>query len=148
MPTLTDPQMMRAVIMDHYEHPHNKRDPKGSGYKSVHMDTVGCVDDIHVGLKIVKGVIQDVVFNGVACTISTASTSIMTDLLRGKTLSEATFIIDQYMKMIHEQPYDAQALDEAIVFKNTYKQAARIRCATIGWLGAQQIIQQEDKNHG
>lgn len=50
--------------------------------------------------------------------------------------------------MIHEQPYDAEVLDEAIVFKNTYKQASRIRCATIGWLGAQQLIQQEDKKHG
>jgi nitrogen fixation NifU-like protein len=61
-----------------------------------------------------------------------------------KTKQEALYIIEQYIKMIHEQPYDDAVLGEALVFKNTYKQAARIKCATLGWVGVQQLISKED----
>jgi nitrogen fixation NifU-like protein len=102
------------------------------------------VDDIHVALKWQGDKIEDVLFHGVACTISTASTSIMTELLVNKTKQEALYIIDQYIKMIHEIPYDDSVLGDAMVFKNTYKQAARIKCATLGWVGAQQLISKEE----
>jgi nitrogen fixation NifU-like protein len=46
--------------------------------------------------------------------------------------------------MIHEIPYDDSVLGDAMVFKNTYKQAARIKCATLGWVGAQQLISKEE----
>jgi nitrogen fixation NifU-like protein len=144
MPTLIDATMMRQVIMDHYEHPRNKRIPESQEYLSVHLDTIGCVDDIHVALKWQGDKIEDILFHGVACTISTASTSIMTELLINKTKQEALYIIDQYIKMIHEQPYDDSVLGDAMVFKNTYKQAARIKCATLGWVGAQQLISKEE----
>jgi nitrogen fixation protein NifU and related proteins len=144
MPTLIDATMMRQVIMDHYEHPRNKRIPNSQEYLSVHLDTIGCVDDIHVALKWQGDKIEDVLFHGVACTISTASTSIMTELLVNKTKQEALYIIDQYIKMIHEIPYDDSVLGDAMVFKNTYKQAARIKCATLGWVGAQQLISKEE----
>jgi nitrogen fixation NifU-like protein len=144
MPTLIDATMMRQVIMDHYEHPRNKRIPNSQDYLSVHLDTIGCVDDIHVALKWQGDKIEDVLFHGVACTISTASTSIMTELLVNKTKQEALYIIDQYIKMIHEIPYDDSVLGDAMVFKNTYKQAARIKCATLGWVGAQQLISKEE----
>ena len=48
MPTLMTSQMMRQIIMDHYDNPKYKRDPKGEGYKTVHMDSTNCVDDINV----------------------------------------------------------------------------------------------------
>jgi nitrogen fixation NifU-like protein len=144
MPISIDATMMRQVIMDHYEHPRNKRIPSNTDYLSIHMDTIGCVDDIHVALKWQGNTIADVLFHGVACTISTASTSIMTELLMHKTKQEALYIIEQYIKMIHEQPYDDAVLGEALVFKNTYKQAARIKCATLGWVGVQQLISKED----
>jgi nitrogen fixation NifU-like protein len=144
MPTLIDATMMRQVIMDHYEHPRNKRIPNSQEYLSVHLDTIGCVDDIHVALKWQGDKIEDILFHGVACTISTASTSIMTELLINKTKQEALYIIDQYIKMIHEQPYDDSVLGDAMVFKNTHKQAARIKCATLGWVGAQQLISKEE----
>ena len=64
----------------------------------------------------------------------------MCDLLKGKTIDEAKNIIKQYDNMIHELPFDEEVLDEAIVFINTSKQAARIRCATIGWNAADKIL--------
>ena len=140
MPILLDPQMMRAIIMDHYENPRNKRNPNDSRYQTMHIDSPNCIDDITVFLLEEKGVISDCAFDGIACTISTASTDIMTELVIGKKVKEALYIIDQYQKMIHEQPFDDSVLDEAIVFINTHRQAARIKCATIGWDALEELL--------
>ena len=68
----------------------------------------------------------------------------MCDLIKGKKREEALYMIEQYNHMMHEEPFDDEVLDEAIVFINTSKQAARIRCATIGWNAADKILK-EDK---
>jgi nitrogen fixation NifU-like protein len=143
MPSFDNPMMMRQVIMDHYEHPRNKRVIDHPLARSKRMDTSGCIDDIVVYLHVENDVIKDVSYEGVACTISTASTSIMTELLVGKTRKEATNIIDAYLNMIYERPYDASILGEAVVFMYTYKQASRIKCATLGWTGAQALLKEE-----
>jgi nitrogen fixation NifU-like protein len=64
----------------------------------------------------------------------------MCDLLKDKDINEGRKIIDAFQHMIHEEPFDEELLDEAIVFINTSKQAARIRCATIGWNAAEEIL--------
>ncbi|MCR5332628.1 MAG: SUF system NifU family Fe-S cluster assembly protein [Bacilli bacterium] len=146
MPISLSPQMMRQIIMDHYDNPQHKHEPNDANkYESIHMDSANCIDDIIVYVKEDNGVVTDCFFNGVACTISTASTDIMCGLVIGKTCEEALYIIDQYKKMIHEEEYDDSVLDEAIVFMNTSKQAARIRCATIGWDGLEEIIHHHHK---
>lgn len=140
MPISLSPQMMRQIIMDHYENPQHKHAPDEKKYLTVHMDSTNCIDDIVVYVLEENGIIKDCFFDGVACTISTASTDIMCGLVIGKSYDDALYIIDQYKKMIHEEKYDASVLDEAIVFMNTSKQAARIKCATIGWDGLNDII--------
>ena len=139
MPISLTNDMMRQIIMDHYSNPNNKRTPDES-YEKVHMHSDNCIDDLNIFLKVENGNVIDACFDGVACTISTASTDIMCDLLKGKTINEAKYIINQYLNMIHEEPFDEDSLEEAIVFINTSKQAARIRCATIGWNGATNIL--------
>lgn len=139
MPTLTN-EMMRSIIMDHYSNPQNKHQPSKEGYEKMHMHSENCIDDIDVFLLIENGVVTDACFDGVACTISTSSTDIMCDLLKGKKIADAKNIIVQYNNMIHEQPFDDGVLDEAIVFINTSKQAARIRCAMIGYNAADKIL--------
>lgn len=142
MPISLSPQMMRQIIMDHYDNPQYKHDPKSDidKYHQVHMDSTNCIDDIIVYVKEENGVVTDCCFNGVACTISTSSTDIMCGLMIGKNYKDAQYIIEQYNNMIHEKEYDESVLDEAIVFMNTSKQAARIRCATIGWDAMDEII--------
>lgn len=143
MYTFNDPILMRQIIMDHYEHPRNKRTPIDEGYQHIHMDSASCIDDIHLYLNVENHRIIDVCFNGVGCAISTASTSIMTELVLGKTIEEAKQIIDQYNAMIYEQPFDESMLEEAVVFRNTSKQANRIKCATIGWDGLKNILNEQ-----
>ena len=132
--------MMRQIIMDHYSNPQNKHQPPKEGYEKVHMHSDNCIDDLDIFLLVKDGIIIDACFDGVACTISTSSTDIMCDLLKDKDIEEGRNIIEQFQHMIHEEKFDEGVLEEAIVFINTSKQAARIRCATIGWNAADEIL--------
>ena len=139
MLTLTN-DMMRSIIMDHYANPTNKHQPNSPEYTKMHMHSDNCIDDLDIFLKVKDNKVIDACFDGVACTISTASTDIMCDLLKDKDVKDALYAIEQYNHMIHEEQFDEEVLDEAVVFINTSKQAARIRCATIGWNAADKIL--------
>ena len=140
MPILMTSAMMRQIIMDHYSNPQNKHQPPKEGYEKMHMHSDNCIDDLDIFLLVEDGKIADACFDGVACTISTSSTDIMCDLLKDKDIEEGKNIIDQFQRMIREEKFDEGVLEEAIVFINTSKQAARIRCATIGWVAAENIL--------
>ena len=140
MPISLTNDMMRQIIMDHYAHPINKHQPTDTSFTKVHMHSDNCIDDLDIFLHVNDNVVIDACFDGVACTISTASTDIMCDLLKGKNIEEAKYIIEQFHHMIHEEPFDDSILEEALVFINTSKQAARVRCATIGWIAADEIL--------
>ena len=141
---LADPEVLRELILDHYQYTHHHKLMSDGTFRSVHMASDSCIDDITVQSVIENGVIQDIRFDGVACTISTASTSMMTDLLIGKTVSEAKEIIHEYMKMTDGKPYNEDLLDEAVAMKNVYRQANRIKCATIGWKAISQMIEESE----
>ena len=87
MPISINPQMMREIIMDHYNNPLHKNVPQNlEGYKKIRMDSDSCIDDITIYIKIEDDKIIDACFEGVACTISTSSTDILCDLIIGKSL--------------------------------------------------------------
>ena len=140
MPISLTNEMMRSIILDHHANPIHKHEPKDNTYEKVHMHSSNCIDDIDVFLKVENGTIIDACFTGAACAISTSSTDIMCELLIDKKKEEALYIIEQYIHMIHEEPFDENVLEEALAFINTSKQAARIRCATIGWNAANEIL--------
>ena len=143
MPISISQEMMREIIMDHYSNPRNFREGDDS-YLTAYKDSTSCIDKIYVQAKIEINVLVDVCWHGVGCAIAKASTSIMSELLTGKSIEEASNIIDNYLAMIHEEEYDPDLLDEAIVFMNTSKQAARFKCATIGWNGLKKILTGEE----
>ena len=145
---LKDPMILRQIIMDHYEYPRNNELCKNPEYHEKHMASDSCIDDIYVQSKIKDGVVEDIRFDGEACTMSTASTSIMSELLQGKTLEEAKEIIENYFNMIDNKPYDEELLEEAVAFYNVGKQANRIKCATIGWKAMQQMIEESEDENG
>ena len=140
MPISLDNNMMRSIIMDHYGNPNNKHQPKNNKFQKIHMHSDNCIDDLDIFLLVENGVVTDACFDGIGCTISTASTDIMCDLFIGKDVKDCLYIIEQYQKMVHEEEFDAEVLDEALAFINTSKQAARIRCATIGFNAAEEIL--------
>ena len=142
---MDDPMILRSIIMDHYEYPRNHELTEKEDYKKKHMASESCIDDIYVQAKIEDGIVEDIRFDGVACTISTASTSIISELLKGKTTQEAKHIIENYYQMIDQKEYDEELLEEAVAFHNVGKQANRIKCATIGWKAMEELLLESEE---
>ena len=145
MRSLDDPQFLREIIMDHYQHPRNRGLVDDESYNKINMNSETCIDNLDIQVKFNGDKIADVRYDGEACAICTSSTSIMSELVIGKTLDEAKEIIENYMNMIYEREYDEDLLEEAIAFKNTYKQANRIKCATLSWNGLVELIKEREE---
>ena len=137
---LKNPDVLRQLIMEHFQHPHNHGLKQEEGYQEVHMAAESCIDDLFIQIKIENGIVEDVCFDGTACAISTASTSIMGELIKGKTVEEAQHIISEYNKMIDQEEYDVDILEEAYAFHTVGKQANRIKCAKIGIDGYSELL--------
>lgn len=145
MRSLDNPQILREIIMDHYTNPRNRGLVEDDSYKKVNMNSETCIDDLDIQVKFNGDTIEDVRYDGEACAICTSSTSIMSELVIGKTKEEAMEIVENYMNMIYERDYDEDILEEAIAFKNTHKQANRIKCATLGWNGLVKLIEESEE---
>jgi len=145
MRSLDDPQLLREIIMDHYQHPRNRGLVDDDSYHKINMNSETCIDNLDIQVKFEDDKIADVRYDGEACAICTSSTSIMSELVIGKTRAEAQEIIDNYMNMIYEKDYDEDILEEAIAFKNTHKQANRIKCATLGWNGLVKLMEESEE---
>ena len=142
---MMDKEIKREIMLDHYSNPNNKMKVSDPRYKSIHNASESCIDDITVYMLVENGIISDVKFDGVGCTICTSSTDIMCDLITGKTLSEAKEIINEYYKMIDEKDFNEDILDEANAFDTLYQQANRIKCGTIGIHTIEQLINEYEK---
>ena len=141
---MNDPMVLRQILMDHYEYPRNHKLSNDPAYMKRHMASDSCIDDIVVESKINNGIIEDIRFDGVACTIATASTSMMSELLSGKTIEEAKVIIENYHNMIDQKEYDEELLQEAVALHTVGKQANRIKCATLGWKAIEEMIHESE----
>ena len=139
-----DTNLKREIILDNYNNPQNKGLPVDSNYKKVNSRNESCVDNITVGAKVVDGKIDDVKFDGDACAICTSCSSVMTKVLKGKTVDEAEVIIDNFDRMINEMPYDEDVLGELSIYNEVYKQPSRKKCALLPMDAIKEIIDDED----
>lgn len=135
----------RAILLDHYQMPHNRGLVNDERYDSIHNASESCIDDITVQMLIEDNVIKDVRFDGVGCTICIASCSIMSDLLKNKTTQEGLNVINNYYNMIDEKEFDIDLLEEANAFDTLSKQANRIKCGTIGIHAMEDLIKKNGK---
>ena len=141
-----DSNMKREIILDNYSHPTNKTRENTEGYIEVNSNSESCIDNIDLYIKIEDGRIVDIKFDGEACAISTASTSIMIKNMVGKSIDEVTSMIDNFENMLNEREYDDSNLNEAIVFDETYKQGNRKTCVTLPYTGIKKALEQYKNN--
>ncbi len=138
----SEPSFQRQVILENYKKPSNRGLVEDDTYSKVHMDSESCIDDIYIQIRLDGQIIKDIKFDGEACTISTASASIMTKLLIGKSVESAILIVENFNNMIFEKPYDNELLEEANVFQTIYKQPNRIKCALLPWDGVIKLLKE------
>ena len=134
-----DAELKREIILDNYSNPFHK-ETKEDGFLSANANNVSCIDNINVYVKIDGDKIVDAYFNGEACAISTASTSIMIKKIIGMTLEEANVFIKNFDNMIYEKDYDRKLMGEALAFDEICKQESRKTCATLPYRGLDKII--------
>ena len=143
---MMDTELKRAILIDHYQKPHNHGLVEDSRYAFKHQASASCIDDLKVQVKVEGDVVKDVRFDGVGCTISTASTSIFSDLIKGKTREEALEMIERYYKLIKGEADDYEELEEAQAFDTLYAQPNRVKCGLIGVEAMEELIKESYKN--
>lgn len=103
-----------------------------------------CGDDILLELQLEEGRVVDAAFSGHGCAISQASTSIMIDLIKGKTIQEAQELVQTFLAMIRQElPGDAElrVLGDAVALKGVAQMPPRVKCAVLAWHTLQQAIE-------
>lgn len=139
--------LYRQVIMDHYKNPKNKGLKNTDPYHLVHLTNPSCGDDLRVEIIVNNGIVEDVRQDGKGCSICLSSASVMSDLLKGKTVNEAENLIEDFYSMVKgEDVKDEEALGEAIAYAGVREFPARIKCATLAWKCVEKAIDEVENN--
>ena len=143
--------MYQEIILDHYKRPHHKglRDPYDA---EVHHVNPTCGDEVTMRVKLDGDVVTDVSYDGQGCSISQASTSVMTDLVIGRTVPEAMALSDEFLALMQSKGQiepDEDTLEDAVAFAGVSRYPARVKCALLGWMAwkdaTAQAVGQEEK---
>lgn len=140
MEDLTD--VYNDLIMEHSMNSYNKKKLDRADYCEMGHNP-NCGDEIELELKLNGDIIEDMAFTGHGCAISQASTSIMIDTLKGKTIEQAQEIIKIFIEMIKREKKDEEELrkiEDAIAFKNVANMPARVKCALLAWHTIESIL--------
>jgi len=141
-----DSNLKREIILEHYQNPKNKGLIDDNTYLKINMNNESCIDEVNLMVKVEDGKVKDIRFDGEACAMCTSSSSIMTEVLIGKTLEEVKNILQNFLNMIDEKDYDPLVLEEAVVYDDTYKQPNRKKCVLLSWWGIEKILNELENN--
>jgi nitrogen fixation NifU-like protein len=140
-------ELYQQVILDHNKHPRNfgkleKANRVQEGYNPL------CGDHLYIYLALDDdSVIQDIHFEGTGCAISTASASLMSVILKGKTAAEAQELFGQFQELVTsdvETPVDTEKVGKLAVFAGVREFPLRVKCATLAWHTMKAAL--EDRN--
>ncbi|CAB4540823.1 unannotated protein [freshwater metagenome] len=128
--------LYQEVILDHYKNPQHKKLSTDFDAQ-VHHINPSCGDEITLNVKLNGQIVESVTWDGVGCSISQASVSILTDLLIGKTLNQAETISNSFMHLMQSkgtEKGDENLLEDAVALAGVSQYPARIKCALLGWM--------------
>jgi nitrogen fixation NifU-like protein len=127
-------ELYQDVILDHNRHPRNRRKPSGPHRRAEGHNPL-CGDNVTVYLRTEDGRVVDVSFEGQGCAISTASASLMTEAIVGKTLGEAEEVFRSFQSMVTEtgEATPRPELGDLEVLAGVREYPVRIKCATLPW---------------
>ena len=141
-------ELYNDLIMEHSMNSYNKKNLEEADYCRMGHNP-NCGDEIEIQVKLNGDIIEDMSFTGHGCAISQASTSIMIDVLKGKTIKEAKDIIQTFIDMIKRETKseeELKKLEDAIAFKNVANMPARVKCALLAWHTIEDMLNKNDEN--
>jgi nitrogen fixation NifU-like protein len=132
--------LYQEIILDHYKHPHGRglREPYDV---EVHHVNPTCGDEVTLRVSIrsdgTERIIRDVSYESAGCSISQASTSVLTDLVVGRPVDEAMAVQAEFLRLMQsrgEVEPDEEVLEDAVAFAGVSKYPSRVKCALLGWM--------------
>ncbi len=128
--------LYQEIILDHYKAPHHAglREPFEA---EVHHVNPTCGDEVTLRVHVAAGVVEDVSYDAEGCSISQASTSVLTDLLIGKKVDDAMSIHETFVDLMQGRGKvepNEDVLEDGIAFAGVAKFPARVKCALLGWM--------------
>jgi nitrogen fixation NifU-like protein len=139
--------LYQQVIIDHSRRPRNRRRLEGAD-RSADGHNPLCGDHVTVFVRVENDVVTDVSFEGTGCAISTASASMMTETLKGKTLAEAKALFKKFHSLVTGEPNeieDGPGLGKLEVFSGVCRFPARVKCATLAWHTVKAALENHDE---
>jgi nitrogen fixation NifU-like protein len=128
--------LYQEVILDHNKRPRNFGALEGASHQADGHNPL-CGDQLSISLTVEDGEVQDVRFEGSGCAISTASASLMTEAVKGKSLEEAQRLFDGFHDLLTGDPSQAAKasadLGKLAVFEGVREFPVRVKCATLSW---------------
>ncbi len=130
---MTDLQeLYQEVILDHNKRPRNFGRLEGATHRAEGFNPL-CGDRITVFLDIEAGKVKEVYFQGNGCAISTASASVMTEMVKGRTLEETRELFDKFHNLVTREDGETDDLGKLVVFAGVRAFPIRVKCATLAW---------------
>ncbi|HZZ97394.1 MAG TPA: SUF system NifU family Fe-S cluster assembly protein [Jatrophihabitantaceae bacterium] len=137
--------LYQQIILDHYKNPHHRGvlDPFDA---EVHHVNPTCGDEVTLRLTLKDGAVTELGWEGEGCSISQASTSVMSDLVVGKPVTEAMALQQKFLELMQSRgnaeltDEDEEELEDAVAFEGVSKYPARVKCALLGWMAMKSAV--------
>ncbi|MEZ5591527.1 MAG: SUF system NifU family Fe-S cluster assembly protein [Gammaproteobacteria bacterium] len=135
-------ELYQEVILDHNKRPRNFRVLNPASHEAKGHNPL-CGDRITVYLTVVDDIIQDIAFQGQGCAISTASASLMTEALKGKTIAEAERLFEHFHEMVTTDQEPPSGMGKLAVLQGVRDYPSRVKCATLSWHAVQAALNRQ-----
>ncbi|HMS55971.1 MAG TPA: SUF system NifU family Fe-S cluster assembly protein [Fimbriimonadaceae bacterium] len=136
-------ELYQEIILDHNKSPRNRGTVEHPTCEA-HGHNPLCGDQVHLGLRVSDGKIEDIKFEGQGCAISVASASLMTEAVVGKSVEEALVLSDEFQSMVTGKDLDKHFSDELEALAGVREFPARVKCATLAWHALEEALQGKD----
>jgi nitrogen fixation NifU-like protein len=139
-------QLYQEIILDHYRNPHRQGLREPFDAESYQINPV-CGDEVTLRVALDGDRVADVSYDAIGCSISQAATSVLTDLVVGRTVDESKSTMDAYMEMVQSRGQvepDEDVLQDAVAFAGVSRYPARVKCALLAWMAFKDAISRAD----
>ena len=143
--SLSMDSMYQQIIIDHYKHPQHRGLPDDFDAEVHHVNPT-CGDEVTVRVKLADGTISGLGWDGEGCSISQASTSVMSELVTGGPVSHAMELQEKFLELMQSQgnaelsEADEDELEDAVAFEGVSRYPARVKCALLGWMAMKSAV--------
>ncbi len=125
-------ELYQEVILDHNKRPRNFRELSPCTHRADGYNPL-CGDTVTVYLEVADGAVRNLAFQGHGCAISTASASLMTEALKGKTLAEVEALFDKFHDVVTGDQPPPEGMGKLAVLAGVRDYPSRVKCATLAW---------------